>query len=550
MKFLLLPLFCAMAVLSSCTNEIDDLSSKNDVATIVKSRSVSEELDVETAQKRFAKILSKAVYDNMPLRQFLKDEAIKQFDNDYDVFYPLVKGMKVMAEKTFYDILLDYSSEEELNSIENAVPLLNIYVPDLSLFDNITAYNWDVNDEEIPVAVSNTNGGTILFCQGDSIDSLAGDEVPDFHLLLVKQNERVRPVENFSRSINDNQVMPGYEFVNEVFNGSKRPEIQTLALDAPTLEDDYVNSLDPKIIEAWNTMKSNPAYQRDYIYYGMTPQKTEGKLNGTIDEYLYRFQISPTAYYSISDDRDKTSSKSDPYIKEGEKKESKKEELPKDIIITALWAEGNYEFEFRIYTGTKKDDNVGSQVLVFNIAPKDLWEINITTKRRHHTAFRHTKYTYTISPENLGRKWYYPRNFSYYPKINKWDISQQSMEKTIFVVERDQSKTIDKTIEVKKKYATNFKSNIEGSIKPDESMVGDIKLGLGFDTSASTETTTMVKTTIQEKDDDLGTLELDFYSSIIVEKIAGKGYRLKNISNGTVTLTILPMSETYARSVY
>lgn len=547
MKRIFLSLFCTIA-LCACTDEVDDLSSKIDVTPVA--RSVAEEMDVETAQKEFARILSKAVYNNMALRQFLKDEAVKQFDNDYDVFYPLVKGMEVMAGKTFYDILLDYSSKEELNNIENAVPLLNIYVPDLSLFDNITACNWNVNDEEIPVAVSNAYGGTTLFCKGDSIDSLAGDEVPDFHLLLVKQNERVRPVESFSRSISDNQVMPGYEFVNEVYNGSKRPKVQSRALDAPTLEDDYVNSLDPKIVEAWNTMKSNPTYQRDYIYYDMTPQKTEGQLDGTIDEYLYRFQIAPAAYYSISDERDATSSKSDPYIKEGEKKEHKKTELPKNEIIKALWTEGNYEFEFRIYTGTKKDDNVGSQVLVFNIAPKDLWEINITTKKRHHTALRHTKYTYTISPENLGRKWYYPRNFGYYPRINKWDISQQSMEKTIFVVERDQSKTVEKSVEVKKKYATNFKSNIDGSVKPGGSKVGDIKIGLGFDTNASTETTTMVKTTIQERDDDLGTLELYFYSSIVAEKVAGKGYRLKDISNGTVTLTILPMSETYARSAY
>ena len=234
-----------------------------------------------------------------------------------------------MAGKTFYEILLDYSSKEELNNIENAVPLLNIYVPDLSLFDNITACNWNVNDEEIPVAVSNAYGGTTLFCKGDSIDALAGDEVPDFHLLLVKQNERVRPVESFSRGISDNQVMPGYEFVNEVYNGSKRPKVQSRALDAPTLEDDYVNSLDPKIVEAWNTMKSNPTYQRDYIYYDMTPQKTEGQLDGTIDEYLYRFQIAPAAYYSISDERDATSSKSDPYIKRVRKKNIRRQNFPK-----------------------------------------------------------------------------------------------------------------------------------------------------------------------------------------------------------------------------
>lgn len=124
------------------------------------------------------------------------------------------------------------------------------------------------------------------------------------------------------------------------------------------------------------------------------------------------------------------------------------------------------------------------------------------------------------------------------------------MEKTIYVFERDQSGTREKTVEVKKKYATNFKSSIDGSIKPGGEILGDIKIGLGFDTSSSTETTTTMKTTIQEKDDDLGNLELSFYSSIITEKIPGKGYRLKDITNGTVTITVMPMTETYARSVY
>lgn len=32
-------------------------------------------------------------------------------------------------------------------------------------------------------------------------------------------------------------------------------------------------------------------------------------------------------------------------------------------------------------------------------------------------------------------------------------MSQQSMEKTIFVIERDQSGTLEKSVEVKEKYA-------------------------------------------------------------------------------------------------
>lgn len=54
-----------------------------------------QELTATEAQSKFARILSKAVSGSVEVRRFLKDEALKQFDNDYDVFYPYVKNKVV-----------------------------------------------------------------------------------------------------------------------------------------------------------------------------------------------------------------------------------------------------------------------------------------------------------------------------------------------------------------------------------------------------------------------------------------------------------------------
>lgn len=47
----------------------------------------------QTAMRNFSVALSKVVCTNESAREFLKDEALKRVDNDYDVFYPFIKNL-------------------------------------------------------------------------------------------------------------------------------------------------------------------------------------------------------------------------------------------------------------------------------------------------------------------------------------------------------------------------------------------------------------------------------------------------------------------------
>lgn len=67
-------------------------------------------------------ILSRAVKNEPQLRDFLKEEALLEFDNDYDVFYPWTKGKEVINDKTFGDIIEEYDYEGKLQNILKAVP--------------------------------------------------------------------------------------------------------------------------------------------------------------------------------------------------------------------------------------------------------------------------------------------------------------------------------------------------------------------------------------------------------------------------------------------
>lgn len=275
--------------------------------------------------------------------------------------------------QTFRELLLSYTDAKRLKQIEKSLPLLTMYVPDLSLFIDINPQNWDITDEEIPVAFSNAEEGSILFLNGDSIMTLERNEVPGYHLLLVKNNERVRVVPHSGTTRGDAEQLE-YEFIDETFDGTlplKMP-IQTRVDNLPDDNASYVDKdkVNPLIVQAWETMKETPTLQRDYIYYGLTPTHQEGSLNMSIDEYLYRFQIDPNAYFRIADQNE------DPRIK-NESTSNKKAELTREEIIRRLWTEGNFEIRFKFFTGEKNSTALNSSDLMFSPSPDELFNINI-----------------------------------------------------------------------------------------------------------------------------------------------------------------------------
>lgn len=533
--------------LFSCTQD-----ENGTVGVQVDNRRSVNTLRVDSAQKEFAKILSRAVYNNLEARTFIKEEALKQFDKDYDVFYPTVKDKELKNGQTLRELLLSYTSPERLEQIERSLPLLTIYVPDLSLFVDVNAHNWDVNDEEVPVAFSNAKEGSVLFLNGDSVMTLEKDEIPGYQLLLVKNNERVRvrPHSNITRTGTEQL---SYEFLDEAFDGSIVSEepVKTRVDNEPDWANEYLDKdkMNPLIAQAWETMKETPTLQRDYIYYGLTPTHQEGTLNMSIDEYLYRFQIDPNAYFKIADQT------GDPKIKVNESTSNKISELSREEIIRRLWTEGRFELKFRFFTGVKNSTALNPADLTFSVSPNDLFNINITTDRRHPTGFRHTKYTYTIDPNQLGRKWYYPQRHGHDSRLPKWDISQQSLERYILVYESDESETYKETKTYSTTYTTGFKSNAEGSLGVGK--VG-VKVGLGVDATQVQTNTSSVEVITNKGDDYLGSLNLYFYDSIIVkEREASKqglfwkraGYKLKDISNGTVTVTMMPIVDSDTRAL-
>lgn len=110
-----------------CIIGLSTVSCKKESAINIQEACVENEFN---AHKEFSIILSKALSENPELRIFLKQEALEQFDRDYDVLYLRSKNDLVDGKNTFAEVLSKYDDNGYLDRIEEDMPKLNILIPD------------------------------------------------------------------------------------------------------------------------------------------------------------------------------------------------------------------------------------------------------------------------------------------------------------------------------------------------------------------------------------------------------------------------------------
>lgn len=528
-------LLCAGLGLTACTNDLTDAEPADHTQNTKTQTENKEALLTE-----FAQSLSRAVYADRDLRQFLKTEASRQFDKNYDVLYQKVKNEKV-GSATFRDVLRRYISEEKLEAVESAVPELNILMPEIPMFD-VRATNYDVSDKELPVAVAGKAQNT-LYLNGEKAASLRLDEVPDFHVLVVNVNKRVVVNPHRTRGTQEADFQfrhPEYDPANDRLAKASR---------SVTMPEDYLGQ---KAIEAYRYFYKNDGseaqkgYQRDYVYYDMKPGDKVGRFNNAVSEYISYIEVSPNLYSLIADDTEesKTPTNKDPYIRAKDVTKERGAFRNDQLLLSQMWTDGAYNFVFQVVSST--DDR--PRTLIIPAKPSDLWNFHIDHTYTHKTWFRHSKHYYKIDPSKFTSKPYYLESFQ--ASLGKWDLSKESLYRDVIISEQDNGSDIQSEREYtetrfdSRKVSGSFKYNVGLTIPADskEKAVdpnASVNLDHSWDKQSNITTTSRHKVTVttRQESDQLGTVRIYFYDPLIDGKDV-KGYRAFTYSTGGVTFAI------------
>lgn len=516
----------------------------NELGEAVKDESVSTEIakmDKTEAQKEFARLLSKAVFENQALRVLIKDEALKQFDKDYDVFYPLIKNKEIEPGKTVRDLLLSYCDDKQkLSHIEEILPLLNIYVPDFSLFHDFTAENWDVTDNEIAVTPLTDNFERIFYGNGDSLFTLEPQEIPGFPCLIVKDNDRLKVSNNYKTRSTLN--FTDYEFIDSEFDGRIKSSIESQNTTRWSPYDWDVNDeiVNPSSVvkDAFLHFGTDPVYwQRDYIYFGMTKNNPKnGQFNPQIREYIHKIKIHPSVLSTISD-------QNDPNHTTVEVTSNDKDPLTWAQIVDKIWTDGNFEFKFYVYMG-RKDGTLPLEpnVRMYNVSPKELFRINKVKHRIKGRFLRKDKHTYWIESMNdVESVWHPLRDGGL--QLEKWDIANGSMSMTIRIEENDPSQTVEKETTIGTKYTNSNNFKIDVGLGGIIEKIVKLDLSYGYTSQNETNKTERTKWTTTLTSDPMGTVTFYFSDPVLKGYQYYPGFDIYNgysVGTGYIDVMLLP----------
>lgn len=521
---------CAVSTIAftSCDSDMVETASNGTANTPIEKK-VSE----VTAERSFAKVLSVAAAKNASLRTFLKQEAQKQFDKDYDVFYPYVKDKEVEQGKTLRDILVECSSEEEMRTIENSAPLLTIMIPDLGSFNAFSVNKWNPSEDQIATTYAAGNNESVFFSEGDSLLSLPAGSLPNFPFLVVKSNERMKVVGGASAT-RAGEASLQYDFVDPAYDGTKVGQTrasnyeennsEVAPEDKPYLKKEQ---LDPRCIEAYNLSKNNKdLIDREYIYYNLSPQNpSNGQLDPYMREKLYMFRVSPSKYSQIIDEQlgEDPKLKNDSYYKKGH---PSTEQIAKD-----LWTNGAFEIVIASFKG---GDGL-TETKPISVQGSDLFYISkFQVRYIHSTGFRHSKWWYSTKPEELKGKWVDLSSKDIY-LTDTWDLTNSPLTYYIKVIEKDNGSLKS----VSESYTTSFVAKTDIGLNGGNK---NVKFNLGFSGQLTTQKTYTVTYQYKDENDDLGSVLLNFRDPVIVsDAVAGsKGYQVYSLNTGAIDIVIAP----------
>ncbi len=463
----------------------------------------------------FARALSKSVSQSAELRAYLKNAALKKFDNDYDILYDLIKedilengfSIKQLLAKNFED-------ETYLEQIEREMPLLTIFIPSLPE-ESFSAELWNT-DNQIPViGIVNKNSNDVLIVGDERGDYILPSEfIPSYPILVIKDNERVallkndkdlkKTIKNIGSVITSNKGRE-YFFLSNTFDGVSPSYQDTSNLNArlsSPLE------LDQKVRDSYYIYLNSDGWQRDYIYYNITPTQTTGEFSYDFVEHIRDFSLQGVNNNAINTYNKIADQTGDPKLINNS-----------TVNPIAGWTNGFYEFKVRVLLNAR--NGIGQEYITyFSAAPSELFQISY---ERRGSLYR---------PVISGLKVIDELNLP----IFAWDISNYSTSVLVEIEEIDVSETTTITNTSQAEFATNF--GIEGT-------VGTLKkIGLKFGASLKLVETQTIQRTYTQGNDPLGSVIINFGDKVVLNYNSSAGpavrWQTRDYTTGWFTISFEP----------
>lgn len=537
MKNALVYLMCLLAIFSCSRHslEID--------------RNGSSITDKEEAMKSFSIALSKAVHSNQELKDFIKNEALKCFDNDYDVFYPYVKNCQIGDFGTFKDIIASHMDDPSLiDKIETIIPLLTIYVADVTWLDpdGFCARNWNTSESITTITYVGKSGVCRhLFSNGYFVGDIDAYTIPAGPVLIVKECERV----TVNPSTKSGEI--NYRFIDSAFDGTITKDntftgpYSSNYISGEDAEDNtdkisstYLNSLCPDTAFAFFEFANDPyALQNDYIFYGMSKSSTEGRLKSNVRTKIARFKISPRSFDKIFDDTNGLDKNFTDSFWETDKNGNT--EPSTSEIYSKLWSDGALEICVKILS-EGATDNIGQ--FYYDVKARDLYTLNENSILRERWGSNLVKWyvtwKYSIPSRDtntLTSKWYYPENS---PNLPTWDLYNNSAY-TIFVSEEDSGTTTTRTISYTSKKVNQSSQKVGLDVGLSDNVTLKTELGWSQTDEAASSSSESISWT--NNNDILFQQIVSYKDDYIYQRLTPAYFNVHSYESDRFTFTILPV---------
>ena len=462
-------LFLSLAILiTSCQN--DDFNQSNPNAVIETTEIKFESINFDENDKlklKFAEAFSNALVANKDVRRLVKEEALKNFNKDYDVLYALVKNesltpteylkkgdtktSKILLQKsanalTLREALLPFfSSEAELIEIEQKMPLLTIFVPELPL-DAFSAEAWDINNEEqipdVALRLNNTDDIPVIGRDGEKY-VIEAALTPGYPIVVIKENERVRLKKSSSKQNSKTALIDAqFEYLDENFDPG---------MWVPTPIIDYGIVSDPLLVDAYTIWNGNDGWQRDYIYHGLKQGVLQGPLNRNYSEHIATFKLQGDAKVAFT------------YIASGSTPDNPDPQQNNEYRLGGTgWTDGDFEFNVYCFLGSKPNAAGEAKMKGFSFKPDDLFVMTHTKFTRGSWFLKKTYFrTEIVAAKEVNfRDPKYGQKVEIYP----WDLSTYGADWEFKFEEFDTTATYDTTESVTTKISANVNGEMSGTI--------------------------------------------------------------------------------------